>query len=392
MQSEQKNEPAAAGRRLALVIPALNEEDAIGSTLERALAAREQVTAQTSVREMLVVFVNDGSTDRTQEIADRYDEVVKVRFEKNRGYGAAIQAGYAATDAELVGFMDADGTCDPGFCVQLVNRLDQADADIVLGARLTPQTKMPLVRRIGNRFFAGLIALISGKSLTDSASGMRIMKRSCLPYLAPQPSGLHFTPVMSCTALLDPRLKIEEVPMPYEERVGESKLRVVKDGIKFLSTILFTAACYKPVAMMAAMGVLFALAGGVAALLAWLVGAPPAMTAVLGGGFVFVLLQALFAGLLCRQANWSLLGPLKPPTAGQRLLHRLARPKKLVFAGVFFFVVALVVFLIALFVPAARLGLLWTAAGCVALSGWLALAGASIRVIWALAEKAKAGE
>ena len=81
--------------KLALIIPALNEEDAIGSTLRCCLQACPKVIAKTDIDEMVVVFVNDGSTDRTQAIVDQreFDEVVKVRFDKNRGYGAAIKAG-----------------------------------------------------------------------------------------------------------------------------------------------------------------------------------------------------------------------------------------------------------------------------------------------------------
>src|SRR5262245_59274566 len=111
--------------RFALIIPALNEEKAIADTLRRALAARAKVLAQTGVTHMTVVFVNDGSTDRTQEIADQpeFREVVQVRFARNQGYGAAIKAGWQAVEADLLGFMDADGTCDPDDCVQLVRRL-----------------------------------------------------------------------------------------------------------------------------------------------------------------------------------------------------------------------------------------------------------------------------
>src|SRR5262249_36927149 len=99
--------PGADRMRFALVIPALNEEGAIAGTLTRALAARGRVLAETPVAEMQVVFVNDGSTDRTQEIVDqpRFEEVVRVRFPWNCGYGAAIKAGWQATDADLLGFI-----------------------------------------------------------------------------------------------------------------------------------------------------------------------------------------------------------------------------------------------------------------------------------------------
>ena len=82
--------------KLAIVVPALNEQDAIAGKLQMCLDAREHVVSNTHIDQMEVVFVNDGSTDRTQEIVDQpqFDEVTKVRFEKNRGYGAAIKAGW----------------------------------------------------------------------------------------------------------------------------------------------------------------------------------------------------------------------------------------------------------------------------------------------------------
>jgi hypothetical protein len=246
--------------RFALVIPALNEEEAIAATLRRALAARRKVVAETPVTDMLVVFVNDGSTDHTQEIVDQpeFDEVVRVRFPHNRGYGAAIKAGWRATDAELVGFMDADGTCDPDFSVHLLRRLLDAKSDIVLAGRMNPLSKMPMVRRLGNVFFARLLAILSGRTLTDSASGFRIVRRSSLRWIAPLPDRLHFTPAMSSICLMDPRLRVEEVPMPYEERIGRSKLSVLRDGLRFLDIMLFSAAFFRPRRVFGALGVILA--------------------------------------------------------------------------------------------------------------------------------------
>ena len=65
--------------------------------------------------------------------------------------------------------------------------------------------------------------------------------------MSPLPNGLHFTPAMSCICVLDPRLRIEEVPMPYDERIGQSKLSVIWDGFRFLLTILFSFCCYSPI-------------------------------------------------------------------------------------------------------------------------------------------------
>lgn len=249
--------------RFALVIPALNEEEAIAATLRRALAARRLVLEKTPVTDMVVVFVNDGSTDATQQIVDgpEFQEVVKVRFPHNRGYGAAIKAGWKAVDAELVGFMDADGTCDPNFAVPLLERLLESGADVVIAGRMNPLSKMPRVRKLGNAFFARLLALFSGRRLSDSASGFRIVRRSSLRRIAPLPDRLHFTPAMSSICLMDDRLRIEEVPMRYEERIGRSKLSVVRDGLRFLDTMLLAGVVYRPARILGSLALLLLLLG-----------------------------------------------------------------------------------------------------------------------------------
>src|SRR4051794_17240340 len=102
--------------KLLIAIPALNEEQSIASTIERALAAAPELAAGGSVTAVDVTVVSDGSTDRTVDIASAYiDRITLIVFEKNRGYGAAIKEAWARSDADLLGFMDADGTCDPRF-------------------------------------------------------------------------------------------------------------------------------------------------------------------------------------------------------------------------------------------------------------------------------------
>ena len=86
-----------SGHRLSIVIPALNEEASIGSTIERCLAARAEIIEGSGVESVEIVVVSDGSTDRTEEIARRYPGVAVLVFERNRGYGAAIKCGFLTT-------------------------------------------------------------------------------------------------------------------------------------------------------------------------------------------------------------------------------------------------------------------------------------------------------
>ncbi len=312
--------------RFTIVIPALNEEQALAGTLTDVLQAREQIMAETPVTAVQVVLVNDGSTDRTQEIAEGFEDVTTVRFERNRGYGAAIKAGFKIDDSELVGFMDADGTLEARSWIDLLNAMFARRADIVLGARLNPHSRMPRIRRFGNWCFARLLGYISGQPLTDCASGMRVLKRSILKYIMPLPDGLHFTPAMSCNALLDRRVRLVEVPVPYAERVGRSKLSVVRDGFRFLTIILLTGCFYNPIKCAATGMVCSWLAAG----LAWLAGWEPAG---LIRTTVLVNVMALAAALICHQAVKALIVSDRSRNTLERWLQSCTQPRRVAYTG-----------------------------------------------------------
>ena len=247
----------------SIVIPAYNEEEAIAGTLDRVIRAKAELERETDLEEVEVIVVNDGSRDGTERIVSGYERKGLVRlisFERNRGYGRAIMEGFSAARGDLLGFFDADGTCDPGFFADLYRLLVKEDAQIALGSRVHSNSKMPPVRRLGNRIFAGIINLIWRTRITDSASGMRIMTRKVLEDIYPLPDGLHFTPVMTCKALSLDNVKIVDTEMPYSERSGKSKLSVIKDGWRFLMTILEMGFSYRPFAFFGTIGSLFILA------------------------------------------------------------------------------------------------------------------------------------
>lgn len=227
---------------LTIVIPALNEEEAVGGTIARCLAARDRLRREAGISAVRIVVVSDGSTDRTPEIARSFPEVEVVVFPENRGYGAAIKAGWRHADADLLGFLDADGTCDPEYFVPMCREILEGGQDLVLGCRMGSDSRMPWIRRVGNTLFAVLLGLLSRKPVRDTASGMRVLRAEALPKLLPLPDGLHFTPAMSARALMDDEVRLHEIEMHYKERIGRSKLSAVRDGFRFLAVILSAAA------------------------------------------------------------------------------------------------------------------------------------------------------
>jgi hypothetical protein len=115
-------------------------------------------------------------------------------------------------------------------------------------------------------FFATILTVVSSNRVRDTASGMRVVRRRSLQNLFPLPDGLHFTPAMSARSLLSENIRIVEIDMPYEERAGESKLRIVKDGLRFLGVILRVSLLYRPSRLLGIAGIFFlALACGLMA-------------------------------------------------------------------------------------------------------------------------------
>jgi glycosyltransferase involved in cell wall biosynthesis len=261
---------------LSVVIPAYNEEAGIAEIVERVLSVAPAL-AEAGVKLELIV-VDDGSKDRTSEIVERHTTTCPalhlVRHPINKGYGAALKTGFQTASSvsscsssssqplppsdqshpgSLLGFLDADGTYPPEYFPQLCQAVFTG-ADLVVGSRRSgASSEMPWVRRLGNSIWASMVSLLSGQRVVDPASGMRVFRTDALDKLYPLPDGLNFTPVMSTRAVHE-GLKLVEVPIPYKERLGRSKLNIVRDGLRFMQTIIWTAMNYNPVRILGGIG------------------------------------------------------------------------------------------------------------------------------------------
>jgi len=237
---------------LSVVIPAYNEEGAIRDTIDRVLALRAPLLRQ-GICDLQLIVVDDGSHDRTAAILAEMRGIEVIRHGRNRGYGAALKTGLDHATGDLVGFLDADGTYPPESFPELcAAALD--GADIAIGSRMgAGNNGMPPTRRLGNRLFAGLVTVLGDRRVSDCASGMRVFHREILPRLSPLPDGLNFTPIMSLRAVHE-GLRLVEVPIRYGERVGQSKLNVVRDGLRYAQSLVWVTLAYNPVRVLGALG------------------------------------------------------------------------------------------------------------------------------------------
>ena len=237
---------------LSVVVPAYNEENGIAEIASRVLAV-EPALQKVGVQRLELLVVDDGSRDRTAEVAESIPGVCLIRHSINKGYGAALKTGFSKACGELIGFLDADGTYPPEYFPELCQAALNG-ADLVIGSRMAgADSQMPVTRRVGNFFFANLLTLLSHQKVTDSASGMRVFRREILQHIYPLPDGLNLTPVMSTRAVHE-KIHIEEIPIPYSERVGRSKLSVVRDGSIFMQSMLWTVLSYNPVRILGLLG------------------------------------------------------------------------------------------------------------------------------------------
>jgi len=278
---------------LSVVIPAYNEEDGIAQIARRVLAVRGEL-ARVGIQYLEVLVVDDGSRDQTAHVAGNIEGVRLIRHSHNQGYGAALKTGFRQARGDLIGFLDADGTYPPEYFPRLCE-IALNGAELAIGSRMAgADSRMPLTRRIGNMFFAALLSLVGGQPVTDSASGMRVFRREVFERICPLPDGLNLTPVMSARAMHE-GVRMAEVPIPYSERVGRSKLSVIRDGSLFLHSILWTALTYNPVRILGFVGLVNVILAGLVVLS--LVGARLAGITTLGPWGVAAIYAALIAGV-----------------------------------------------------------------------------------------------
>jgi len=280
--------------KFTVVIPAYNEEDGIAEIANRVLSVRQPLQ-EIGIDDLELLVVDDGSSDRTVEIARSIEGVTIVQHPQNRGYGGALKTGFSQASGELIGFLDADGTYPPEYFPQLCQAALNG-ADLVVGSRRGgAESHMPPMRKLGNFIWSNLLTILGNQRIQDPASGMRVFKRAILDQVYPLPDGLNLTPVMSTRAVHEGVL-YKEIPIPYAERMGRSKLSVVHDGSLFLQSIVWTALTYNPVRLLGLIGL--ALVGLAFLVMVGLVVARLSGIASLGAWGVAAIYTALVAAVI----------------------------------------------------------------------------------------------
>jgi glycosyltransferase involved in cell wall biosynthesis len=236
-----RQEPGRTTPGVSVIIPCLNERATIADAVATAREAFANWAGGSSV-----IVADNGSTDDSVELAEAAGAHVVTALE--RGYGAALQAGFAAADTPYVVYADADLTYDFREGPQLVTALHETQADMVVGSRLRGAIDpgaMPMLHRyLGTPILTGMINLLFGRHqiLTDCNSGFRALRRECLPTWGATSPGMEFASELLVNALCA-QAKIMEVPITLrcDRADRQPHLQTWRDGMRHLLMILARA-------------------------------------------------------------------------------------------------------------------------------------------------------
>lgn len=225
---------------ISIVIPAYNEADAIVGTIEGVRTA----LADTALRDAEIVIVDDGSTDRTGELAQACG-VTLVRHAHNVGYGQSLKTGIMAAANDTIVITDADLTYPPEAIPALVAEFERG-FDMVVGARTGHHYQGSVFKGPLRTVLKMLVEFTAGRPVPDANSGLRVFSRPTIRgYLRHLCNTFSFTTSLTLAYMLTGRF-VTFMPIAYHARVGSTKVRLVKDALRTLQYIVQAIIYYNP--------------------------------------------------------------------------------------------------------------------------------------------------
>lgn len=273
-------------RDVSIVIPAYNEEEGIGTMIK-------ELRAYDNSWEIIVV--DDGSSDKTREIAQKKQAVV-LQHPYNIGYGAALKTGIRAAKHNAIVIMDADRQHrDFEDIDRLLEHIDTYD--MVVGAR-SFESYQPFFRRIGKWFFTKLANYLIQKKIPDLNSGFRAFRKELVVnHLPLLPNRFSFTTTLTLLTFSEGKT-VKYVPIKTYKRVGKSTVKLFKDGFETILSMLRIIMLFNPLRVFLPFSIILFILGITRLFTGIIVGIDYTITSILG---ILSGLLIFFFGLLADQ-------------------------------------------------------------------------------------------
>ncbi|OGD33345.1 hypothetical protein A2833_01970 [Candidatus Azambacteria bacterium RIFCSPHIGHO2_01_FULL_44_55] len=237
----------------SVVIPVYNEEQHLKRFLEdltRLISGFNQ--------EAEIIVVDDGSADKSFEIASSAPGVRVLRHDINLGYGSAIKTGILASNFDKILIIDADGTYPIEKISEFIS--ESGEYDMVVGARIGQKVHQSPVKKLAKWPINQLANYLVGFRIPDLNSGLRIFDKSlALKYFRILPNGFSFTTNITLAFLSD-GYRVKYIPIDYHKRVGVSKVRPFRDAINYFVLVMRMILFYNPLKFFIPLSILFFLA------------------------------------------------------------------------------------------------------------------------------------
>jgi dolichol-phosphate hexosyltransferase len=211
------------GQAITVIIPCLNEEQGIEQVLRRMPEFVDQV-----------IVVDNGSTDRTAEVATSLG--AQVIREHVRGYGRAYKRGFSVATGDVIVTLDGDHSYPPDAISYLLEAFRHLEVDFLNASRFPVRDRkaMSFKHKFGNFVLSFAMSLLYFRWVRDSQSGMWVLRRSILKGMNLVSDGMAFSEEIKIEALKNRRVRFDEISIQYSSRLGEIKLNPWRDGFNNL--------------------------------------------------------------------------------------------------------------------------------------------------------------
>lgn len=238
-------------KSVSLIIPAYNEEKAISGSLENISSFMKS-----HFSDFEIIVVNDSSTDKTAEEVSKFKEIRLFSHPYNKGNGATVRTGIRNAKKEFVVMMDADGQHDIKDILGIIDLLGVYDC--VVGAR-KESSEGSFHRNMANKLYNYLASYVTNLKIEDLTSGYRGFKTSVIKkFLYLFPNGFSY-PTTSTLAIIKGGYNLKYYPIHAKKRIGKSKIKLLRDGFRFLLIIVKISILFSPLKIFLPLSILFIL-------------------------------------------------------------------------------------------------------------------------------------
>lgn len=232
---------AQNGLSVTFVVPVYNEEREVANAARKLKELAGRLKGRTQI-----IFVNDGSRDKTAEILAGITGVDVFHHQVNLGYGAALKTGLNQAKNDWLAIVDCDGTYPIDQLEDLIREAQNPMMHMVVGARKINFSWDQPFHKLARWILRRMVKTLTGQMVPDLNSGMRIFRRDLyLQFRHLLPMGFSFTTTITVASLYQ-GYWVKYIPIPYGERTGRSHIRPVRDFLGFVMLITRLASYFEP--------------------------------------------------------------------------------------------------------------------------------------------------